>query len=75
MIDKILYKKKIIAIIILGIIAAFAAFLGVINILWGAINAVFNSWNGKRAIHYRNIENIPTCILCTVMSLYQMIKM
>ncbi|MBN2327514.1 MAG: pyruvate, phosphate dikinase, partial [Candidatus Omnitrophica bacterium] len=27
--------------------------------LWGAINAVFQSWNGKRAIAYRNIENIP----------------
>ena len=27
--------------------------------LWGAISAVFASWNGKRAIAYRNIENIP----------------
>ncbi|MBD3265224.1 pyruvate, phosphate dikinase, partial [bacterium] len=27
--------------------------------LWGAINAVFQSWNGKRAISYRTIENIP----------------
>ncbi|MBP7497942.1 MAG: pyruvate, phosphate dikinase, partial [Bacteroidales bacterium] len=27
--------------------------------LWGAINAVFQSWNGKRAIAYRQIENIP----------------
>ena len=27
--------------------------------LWGAINAVFQSWNGKRAIAYRNIEGIP----------------
>ena len=27
--------------------------------LWGAIDAVFQSWNGKRAIEYRNIENIP----------------
>ena len=27
--------------------------------LWGAIGAVFASWNGKRAIAYRNIENIP----------------
>ena len=27
--------------------------------LWGAINAVFQSWNGKRAIDYRKIENIP----------------
>ena len=25
----------------------------------GAIEAVFKSWNGKRAIQYRNIENIP----------------
>tara|TARA_B100000676_G_scaffold190908_1_gene187755 strand:+ start:8696 stop:11398 length:2703 start_codon:yes stop_codon:yes gene_type:complete len=27
--------------------------------LWGAIEAVFKSWNGKRAIQYRDIENIP----------------
>jgi len=27
--------------------------------LWGAIRAVFLSWNGKRAIAYRKIENIP----------------
>jgi pyruvate,orthophosphate dikinase len=27
--------------------------------LWGAISAVFQSWNGKRAIAYRKIENIP----------------
>lgn len=27
--------------------------------LWGAINAVFQSWNGKRAVAYRNIEGIP----------------
>ncbi len=27
--------------------------------LWGAIGAVFASWNGKRAIAYRNIESIP----------------
>jgi pyruvate,orthophosphate dikinase len=27
--------------------------------LWGSINAVFSSWNGKRAISYRRIENIP----------------
>ena len=27
--------------------------------LWGAIEAVFKSWNGDRAVHYRNIENIP----------------
>jgi pyruvate, orthophosphate dikinase len=27
--------------------------------LWGAISAVFQSWNGKRAISYREIENIP----------------
>ncbi|MFA7116490.1 MAG: pyruvate, phosphate dikinase [Bacteroidales bacterium] len=26
--------------------------------LWGGIGAVFNSWNGKRAIAYRRIENI-----------------
>ena len=27
--------------------------------LWGSINAVFKSWNGKRAVSYREIENIP----------------
>ena len=27
--------------------------------LWESITAVFKSWNGKRAISYRNIENIP----------------
>jgi pyruvate,orthophosphate dikinase len=27
--------------------------------LWGAISAVFQSWNGKRAVAYRRIENIP----------------
>ena len=27
--------------------------------LWGAIGAVFKSWNGRRAIAYRRIEDIP----------------
>lgn len=27
--------------------------------LWGGICAVFQSWNGRRAISYRNIEGIP----------------
>ena len=27
--------------------------------LWGGIAAVFASWNGKRAVSYRRIENIP----------------
>ena len=27
--------------------------------LWGGIGAVFNSWNGRRAVEYRRIENIP----------------
>ncbi len=27
--------------------------------LWGGVGAVFKSWNGKRAISYRNIESIP----------------
>ena len=27
--------------------------------LWGGIKAVVQSWNGKRAISYRKIENIP----------------
>jgi pyruvate, orthophosphate dikinase len=27
--------------------------------LWGGIDAVFKSWNGKRAIAYRRIEGIP----------------
>ncbi|MEK7109714.1 MAG: PEP/pyruvate-binding domain-containing protein, partial [Patescibacteria group bacterium] len=26
--------------------------------LWGSIGAVFSSWNGKRAVSYRKIENI-----------------
>ena len=29
------------------------------NQLWGGIKAVFQSWNGKRAIAYRQIEGIP----------------
>jgi len=28
--------------------------------LWGAVSAVFRSWNGKRAVSYRRIENIPS---------------
>jgi pyruvate,orthophosphate dikinase len=27
--------------------------------LWGGIDAVFKSWNGKRAVSYRRIEGIP----------------
>ena len=27
--------------------------------LWGGIAAVFSSWNGRRAVSYRRIENIP----------------
>ncbi len=27
--------------------------------LWGGIGAVFTSWQGKRAVEYRNIEGIP----------------
>ncbi len=27
--------------------------------LWGAVMAVFNSWNGKRAVYYRKINGIP----------------
>jgi pyruvate,orthophosphate dikinase len=27
--------------------------------LWGAISAVFKSWNGKRSVSYRRIEGIP----------------
>jgi pyruvate,orthophosphate dikinase len=27
--------------------------------MWGAIGAVFASWNGKRAVSYRKIEDIP----------------
>lgn len=27
--------------------------------LWGAVMAVFNSWNGKRAVYYRQINGIP----------------
>ncbi|GAA4961344.1 pyruvate, phosphate dikinase [Algibacter aquimarinus] len=29
------------------------------NQLWGAIIAVFNSWNGDRAIYYRNMNGYP----------------
>ncbi|MEA3305644.1 MAG: pyruvate, phosphate dikinase, partial [Candidatus Omnitrophota bacterium] len=28
--------------------------------LWGAIGAVFNSWNNERAIAYRKLNNIPS---------------
>jgi pyruvate,orthophosphate dikinase len=28
--------------------------------LWGAIMAVFNSWNGKRAVYYRNMHGYPS---------------
>lgn len=28
--------------------------------LWGAVMAVFNSWNGKRAVYYRQINGIPS---------------
>jgi pyruvate,orthophosphate dikinase len=27
--------------------------------MWGAVSAVFQSWNGRRAISYRRIEGIP----------------
>jgi len=27
--------------------------------LWGAVGAVFKSWNGRRALSYRRIESIP----------------
>ncbi len=27
--------------------------------MWGGIGAVFSSWNGKRAVEYREIEKIP----------------
>ncbi len=27
--------------------------------LWGSVNAVFDSWNGHRAVVYRNINDIP----------------
>ena len=28
--------------------------------LWGAVVAVFNSWNGDRAVYYRNMHNYPS---------------
>jgi len=39
--------------------------------LWGAIGAVFKSWNGRRAIAYRKIEGIPHewGTACTVQSM------
>ncbi|MBC8196432.1 MAG: pyruvate, phosphate dikinase [Candidatus Marinimicrobia bacterium] len=48
-----LYKKKIFE--VLGEEFPDDPFLQ----LWGGIGAVFSSWNGKRAIKYRKIENIP----------------
>ena len=27
--------------------------------MWGSVSAVFQSWNGKRAVEYRRIEKIP----------------
>jgi len=27
--------------------------------LWGAVIAVFNSWNGGRAVYYRNMNGYP----------------
>jgi len=48
-----LYKKKIFK--VLGEEFPDDPFLQ----LWGGIGAVFSSWNGKRAIKYRKIENIP----------------
>ena len=39
--------------------------------LWGGIDAVFKSWDGKRAVSYRNIEGIPhdwgTAVNCQAM--------
>lgn len=39
--------------------------------LWGAIGAVFKSWNGKRAVAYRRIESIPDAwgTACNVQSM------
>ncbi|HEY7315606.1 MAG TPA: pyruvate, phosphate dikinase [Gemmataceae bacterium] len=39
--------------------------------LWGAVGAVFKSWNGRRAIAYRRIEGIPHewGTACTVQSM------
>ena len=39
--------------------------------LWGAVGAVFKSWNGRRAIAYRRIEGIPDDwgTACTVQSM------
>jgi len=28
--------------------------------LWGAVEAVFNSWNGDRAVYYRNMHGYPS---------------
>jgi pyruvate, orthophosphate dikinase len=47
------YKKKVIE--VLG--AAFPE--DPLEQLWGGIGAVFQSWNGRRAIEYRRIEKIP----------------
>ncbi len=39
--------------------------------LWGAIGAVFKSWEGKRAVSYRKIEGIPSLwgTACNVQSM------
>ena len=47
------YKRKVIE--VLG--AAFPE--DPLEQLWGGIGAVFQSWNGRRAIEYRRIEKIP----------------
>ena len=47
------YKKKVIE--VLG--TAFPE--DPLEQLWGGIGAVFQSWNGRRAIEYRRIEKIP----------------
>jgi pyruvate, orthophosphate dikinase len=40
--------------------------------LWGAIGAVFNSWNGEKAVTYRRVEKI-TGLLGTAVNVVQMV--
>ena len=45
---------------------------GSMDQLWGAITAVFGSWNNPRAIAYRELNNIPT-IMGTAVNIQTMV--
>lgn len=44
-----------------------------IDQLWGAIDAVFGSWNNPRAIRYRNINEIPHDAMGTAVNVQTMV--